>query len=212
MSRTEVQQAVGEAELEARAAELRAQIAAPKPETPEQELARVERQIAEQRDAQGKAAAQERITNILRIAGSKRAQMDDETTRIKEKGEYHRITVLNATWVGYRDLEIELAALCNRFGLPVPELPPVLPPFLRNITLPVLADHISRRPEVEYDEDGLRERRSYTECVGSPGYKIIQAAGLVPWPELTAGQRQALVARQQARERAAKVSLPAGSI
>jgi len=183
-----------------------------KPETPEQELARVERQIAAQRDAQGKAAAQERITNILRIAGSKRAQMDDETTRIKEKARVQPHLRAECHVGRVSRSGIELAALCNRFELPVPELPQVLPPFLRNITLPVLADHISRRPEVESTRTVSVSGAVTPSVWGRRVTRSSRRRVWYRWPELTAGQRQALVARQQARERAAKVSLPAGSI
>lgn len=202
----EVVQAVGEApDLQARAEQLRAQIAAPKPETPEQELARIERQLSAQQEEKAKAQAHERVIAIKRVMGSKRAQLDDEEKKIKA-GEYQRIPALNACYADYRALEVELAALCDRFALPMPELPLVLRPARRDIVLPVLTDYITVPPVTEDCEHGMRHRRNYTECAGSPGYEIITASGLVPWPALTARQQEILAEREQARVRARQQS------
>jgi len=216
----EVAEAVGhEGEtLEQRAARLRQVIATPKPETPEQELARVERQLGEQREAKAKAQAQERVIAIKRAMGSKRTQLDDETKRIKAEADdkelrivageyqYQRIPVLNACYADYRALEVELAALCDRFGLSVPELPVVLPPAQRDIVLPVLGDRIRVFPVTEDCEHGMRHRRNYSECTGSPGYEIITVAGLVPWPVLNARQQEILAEREEAQVRARQLS------
>src|SRR2546430_1845939 len=52
-------------------------------------------------------------------------------------------------------------------------------------------------PKTERCEHGLRERRTYGEVAGSPGYSIILQAGLKPWPALTARQEEILAERER---------------
>ena len=66
-----------------------------------------------------------------------------------------------------------------------------LPPFWR---LRVL------RPSFEDCEHNLRQRRDYTEIAGTPGYAVIQTAGLKPWRELTEREREVLEDRENERK------------
>ncbi len=51
----------------------------------------------------------------------------------------------------------------------------------------------------EHDEHRLRSRRSYAEVANTPGGKLIKTAGLKPWPELNAKQRE--IVESHARQR-----------
>ena len=186
--------------LEARAAELRAVLDAPsEKESAAAELAEIERQIAEQKDAAGRTEAAKRMVGIARAYGSLAAQVDDDERRVRDAlaTAAARIEELNARFAKLAHLRAEAAALVDRFGVEGPTLPPVIVPVRRgmDLALPRLAEFAHVRASVEKDETGLRTRRDYSEIADSPGYALIHQVGLKPWPPLTK-QQQAILAER----------------
>ncbi len=98
--------------------------------------------------------------------------------------------------------------MADRFGLPRPQLPSVHAPALHAAVKEALGiiasvgfvDHGHIRSGTERDEHHFRTRRTYAEVAGSPGYDIIEAAGLQPWPPLTAAQEAILDSRKREGE------------
>jgi len=214
MSRSkEVETAVGEAPtLEQLAAGLRQIVAEPtEQERAAAELAAVERQIAEQREQDGKAAAKKRIDGISRAAGSVAASLDSDVERLVQLLTQTGAAIerLNDRYAQFVTLTVEGAALVDRFGVAGPKLPVVVAPARRAVSFdaipPLAASHRPREPERETDDTGLRQRRSYAEVAGTEGFKIIVAAGLKPFPELTDRQRE-LIAERAAERRPVVVS------
>lgn len=187
----------------ARAEELRRIVSQPsEKELAVAELAKIERELAEAREASAKAAAKDRLIGIRRAVGSVIASIDADEKRVREKAAElaEAIKKLNDRAGQVAALKAEADALCDRFALASVELPTVVPPLRRDIDLlPVrLADH----PAVifgvtESCEHQMRSRRTYVEVEGSDGYAIIQAAGLIPFPELTPRQRGIVAERQR---------------
>ena len=222
MTSREVQDAVGEAPartkgndatstkqsgLQQRAAELRGIVEKPsEKELAAAELANVERQIADAREAEATQAAENRLLGLRRAVGSVAASMDGDEKRVREKiAELaEAVTRLNDRHGQVSHLKAEAAALCDRFGLASPTFPKVVPPALRGLDVTPsvgLAGIAQVRVKVERCEHGLRERRNYEEVRGTEGYQIIESAGLTPFPDLTQGQRRVIEAR--GREHAA---------
>ncbi len=133
-------------------------------------------------------AARDRLIGVKRAWGSLNAQLREKWAR-GNKGDFD----------GCMDIARKLAvlrgeadALCDRFGLPTPDL-------LLGVNDGALG-LAARSPwrEVERDETGLLERRSYAEVRGTETDALIILAGPRPWPELTHRQRE-WVARQAER-------------
>lgn len=215
MSSPEVDDAVGEAParsakvkdneqstLEQRAAELRRVVE--QPTEAAAELAAVERQIAETREANAKEAAQARLLGIRRAYGSVTSSLDADEKRVRQKidelGE--AITRMNDRYSQVAQLRAEAMALSDRFALPTPALPNVIPPARRGlVTGPVgFLDHADNLRPVEECEHRLRTRRSYGEVRDTEGYGIIEAAGLKPFPPLTQVQQRIIDERAREQE------------
>jgi len=180
-----------QAELESRAAQLRAQVNAPSErERAAAELQQIEQQLAEQREAVGRAAGQDRLLGISRADGSLASELPDDERRIQQLREAldAAITRLNDRVAKRALLRAEATALRDRFGL--------AGPALRG-----LGDVRPLRPQIEQDAHGMRERRTYEEIRGTAAFEIIMAAGLKPWPPLTEKQQAIVAARTAARER-----------
>jgi len=209
----EVNEAVGTApdydELTRRATQLRAVVAQPSDkERAAQELATIEQQLATRREDEGRAAAQARLTGIRRGVGSLLNEYGENRRAVEAAIAAVRqsIVKLNARAAAITGLHDEAAALADRFGLPLPALARLLEPEAEiDRTLPAFWQH-RQIPHVaiEQDEHHLRERRTYQEVDGSEGYRIIEAAGLKPWPELTEEQRALLAERAADRKQAAR--------
>jgi len=219
MAPSEVNQVVGESqnydELEREAKQLRQIVAAPsEKELAAEKLARIERQLGRRREDEGIAAAKARIVGVRRACGSllneygkRRDAVQAAVAALAE-----HILSLNACAGQIRGLHREAAAIADRFGLPAPALQqPKEPEVEIALTLPPLWFHRPTPPPlIELDDTGLqRERRSYCEVEGSEGYRIIQSAGLKPWPELTPAQRETLAEREEdlRRERTEQAEL-----
>lgn len=202
--------------LEQRAAELRETIARP---TPQQEaaaeLAALERQLAEQREATAVAAAERRLLGITRADRGLTAAVDAGEARLAEAAAHyvHAVELLNEHYAKLERLRAEADALRDRFpGLAAPALPRVIAPeqrpacveAARAVAAVSFAEYRGRRVKVEKCEHGVRERRSYREIEGTPAFEIIQAAGLPPWPPLTAAQQQILAQRERDRVEGAR--------
>jgi hypothetical protein len=154
-------------------------------------------------EATGQREAQARLLAIKRAYGSTVASYQDDEARVRQAvaALKEAITTLNSRARKLEVLRAEAAGLADRFSLTVPTLTMVseperdvdlsLPPFWR---LRVL------RPSFEDCEHNLRQRRDYTEIAGTPGYAVIQTAGLKPWRELTEREREVLEDREQERK------------
>jgi hypothetical protein len=203
----EVEAAVGrEGErLETRAQRLRAQLGGSQPETPEQELARLDAQIAASREAALVSEVKQRLVGIQRAAGSLASALEQDDARgLAAAQEYRRaLETLDARFMKIQLLRLEAAALGDRFGLPAPDLPVVTMPGVREAVeeaAKIVAEAPQRRTAyeptaTEQCEFGLRSRRTFAEIAGTPGYDLIQQIGLVPWPALTERQRQIIADR-----------------
>lgn len=193
-----------EVSLEQRAAELRRIVEEPSAkERAAAELAEVERELLAVREERAREVAQERLVGVRRAFGSVASSLEADEKRVREavSALTDAITKINHRYHQLMLLKAEAAALGDRFGITAPALPNVMPPAFRGIdTSPsvVLAGHSHSRPKAERCEHDLRERRSYTEIKGTEGYRIIETAGLKPWPELT--ERQQHVVEQRRRE------------
>jgi len=197
-SSREVQEAAGlEGEtLEAKAERLRATVA--DQQAPAMELTQVEQQIAERDAAQFKAHAQERLLGIVRAAGSLNAALEQDEVRVLQTQEAANKakTMLNERCDKLAALRREARALADRFGLEAPAIEAPVP-----ATLPVLRElegvdlhgtlYAGEMIREMCTRDGVElHRRTYEEIAGSPGYEIVQAAGLKPWPVPTPEQRR----------------------
>ena len=117
---------------------------------------------------------------------------------------------VHQTFGALAKLRAERGALLDRFaGVTAANLPPrpiVAPARHEGVGLAVetvainFADHAHTAMAREKDEHMLRSRRSYKEASGTPGYAIIEVAGLVPWPELTTAQESVLAGRRRDAE------------
>jgi hypothetical protein len=209
MASREVEDAVGEApprtKLEQEAAALRRIVSEPsEKEKAAARLAEIERQIATQTEDEGRQAARERIVDINRAVGS----LADlyQTKDAKKVVEAFRaaaaaLEIFVARWRQVERFGAESAALADRFGVDAANIPMLVPPgrleevlrayrALTDIDTPDVAS-LDYTP-FESDEYGLRKRRTYGEIVGTPGYEVIQRAGLKPFRQLTPGEQRAV--------------------
>lgn len=166
-------------------------------------IARLEEQLSEAREAQCRKDADARLLGIRRAYGSVATSIDGDEKRVREKVAELTDSVrrLNERYTHAMTLSAEAAALCDRFGLAMPALPPIVAPAQRDLDCTPevgLLRSAQHRPVVEHCEHGVRERRTYEEVCGTEGYRIIEAAGRAPWPALTE-QQQRFVA-ERARE------------
>jgi hypothetical protein len=187
--------------LEKEAAKLRTQLAKPsEKELAQAELARLETEIAARREADGKAEAEQRQVGISRAFGSLAAELEDDEQRVRETAQQYSkaLVTMNLRYQKLMGLRAEANALSHRFGIPGPDLAPVVVPALRGLVfdLPAPVEHAHVRQHVEKDEFG-RTRRDYREIEGTPGYSIIQEVGLVARPPLTERQQAAAAAKRR---------------
>jgi hypothetical protein len=186
MSSKEVEAAVGEGEdLEARAAELRQQVATVT--EPAEELARVERRIAERDAAALTAEAKRRLLGIQRALGSLAAasEMDDTRVLAAARQYVRAMEQLNARFDKCLLLRHEAAALAEAFQLPLPELPAILRPAARPLVdeARVLVAHISltehghipeqREHDVATQQYGARTFQELDTAVTAEGYRLL---------------------------------------
>lgn len=82
-----------------------------------------------------------------------------------------------------------------RFSIPPVKLESVAEPPA--IEVPTPWQHRVARPSFEQCEHNLRERRDYAELGGTPGYAIIQVAGLKAFRPLTEREREVLEDRTE---------------
>lgn len=233
MTSREVQDAVGEASarspkgtnnteqsaLEHRAAELRRVVEEPSgKEKAVAELAIIERQIAEAREATGTQAAAARLLSIRRAYGSVASSIEADEARVREKMAEvaDAIARLNDRYSQVVQLRAEAMALSDRFDLPKPTLPDVMAPARRELAVTLtllpnqLLDHADRHQPAEECEHRMRTRRTYAEAAGTPGAEIIASAGLKGFPALSERQSEIIAARgrEKAAERRQMAGLP----
>lgn len=216
------------ADLEQQAATLRRTLARPsEKEMAEAELARVEAQLAERRDAASRTAAEARCVDISAAVQSVVAALESEEQLVVEAAQAYAAAVerVNSHYREYEQLTAERAALGDRFaGLTGAKLPTATPPDQRDacsaaarMVREVSFERLRRPwPKTELCEHVMRERRTYGEVAGSPGHAIILQAGLKLWPELTARQREILAERDrdtaEARRAAAQFAAEAAIV
>jgi hypothetical protein len=204
MSSKEVETAVGEAEdLDQRAAELRQQVTTVN--APAAELARVEARIKERDAARREAALQtevkQRLLGIQRAVGGLTSNLEQDDVRVLLAARAYAaaLQMLDERFLTLQRYRLEAAALAHRFALPMPDLQSIVLPGRRAAVneaatiaraAPIRDTGAVVIPPEETCEFTLRTRRSYEECAGTPGFALIQKAGLVPFPELTAAQQQ----------------------
>jgi len=204
----------------ARIAALDKIIAAPtEREAAEAERAALVRQEREEREADGRTRAEERLGAIAHDHDQLLARLDRDAQAVEESAAAlaARIADVNTAYAAVGDLVAEARALAHRFGLGLPALGAPVPPFRRGIALelPALADHDHRYLQpapTEQDDTGLRVRRTYAEIGGSPGFALIQAAGLRPFPELTARQRELAADHEHVAERERRAAAEARAL
>ncbi len=202
-------EAVGaEPDAAAEIAQLRAELNAPSErEVKAQRLRELEARAAAKREATGKAKAMERQKGIRRAHGALVDQLEQDERRFIAG--IHKVNELQHTFnTRYTDaiaaIEREDAALAHRFGLAPSDLAPVEAPARREAVIQAtaqlyalaLVERSSVPPAAEADENGLRQRRTYTEIAGTEGYRIIMEAGLKDFPSLTESQREFLAERE----------------
>ncbi len=203
------------AALRQRADELQRVIDAPtEKERAARELAEIEARLASEREGEARASADQRMVAIKRAYGSVIASLADDEGRIREclVQLTEAIERINARYGQAVHLKAEAAALADRFGLRAPDLVNAVSPLHRVQIAPkaVPAGPASRRPKTEHCEHRMRERRDYSEIAGSPGYEIIQRAGLKPYPPLNERQQRSVdqVARENSEARRQLAELP----
>jgi hypothetical protein len=222
MSSKEVDTAVGAApgrlnktaELERRAAELRRVVEQPSPQQlAAAELAEIERQLAEAREAEGRQQAERRALGISKAIGSVVAELEDDDERLFQAAQAFAAAAdrLNDRYGRYESLAAEDAALRDRFGIRGAKIPTVVPPnerpgvvaAVRKIEGTPYATYHAVKPAVESCEHGLRIRRTYAEIANTPSAEIIAQAGLKPFPPLTARQQDEVASAEAERKRTA---------
>ncbi len=169
-------------------------------------------QIAQDREAASRTAAAQRLAEIPAAYTALVVQYEGGIARLGDAAtQYAEASVgMHQTFGALAKLRAERGALADRFeGVAAANLPPspiVAPARHGGVGLAVetvainFADHAHLAMATEKDEHGLRSRRSYREAAGSPGYAIIQTAGLAPWPKLTTAQAAVLDGRRRDAE------------
>jgi hypothetical protein len=209
MASREVRSAVGDApekSLEERAAELRAIVEKPSAkERAEAELREVEARIAARKEDEGREAARERCVGISRAVGSVVASIegDEQNLAAAARAYVAALDRLNARYRQYEGLVAENDALVDRFGIEGAKIPSVVEPNRREGCIAAyrmveganFARSLFSSPSVERCEHGVRMRRTYGEVASTEAHRIIEAAGLKPWPELTERQRKIVEAK-----------------
>src|SRR6266571_2528126 len=185
-------EAVGaEPDAAAEIAQLRAELNAPSErEVKAQRLRELEARAAAKREATGKAKAMERQKGIRRAHGALVDQLEQDERRFIAG--IHKVNELQHTFnTRYTDaiaaIEREDAAPARREA--------VIQATAQLYAL-ALVERSSVPPAAEADENGLRQRRTYTEIAGTEGYRIIMEAGLKDFPSLTESQREFLAERE----------------
>ena len=176
----------------------------------------VRARLTADREQAAKAEAEKRMRGIARAHGSLRQELDDDDARVREAATAYKAAAdrLNQRYRSLAMLGAEAGALCDRFGVAAPMFAPVVIPAMRKVcgaaALVVdgvkFLDHAHVRTATEKCEHGLRTRRTYAEIAGTGG-GIIKAAGLKPWPELNAKQRE--IVESRVRERQAEAATAA---
>jgi hypothetical protein len=148
------------------------------------------------REAAGRKAAEDRLTGIRRAHGSTVASYQDDEKQVEQAvaALSEAIAKVNSRAKKLEALKAEASALSDRFGLPLPLLTTVSEPQLDlSASLPAPWRLRAQHPSFEADVHGLRgQRRDYLEIGGTPGYAIIQTAGLRPFRPLTEREAAAL--------------------
>ncbi len=203
----EVNEAVGATEHDAEIAQLERELNQPSErEQKAQRLAALEAERAAKRQAQHVAVAEKRRIGIARALGSIRDQLDQDEQRVVAAGEAYLAAVktINDRYEQHDKLLAEDAAIADRFGLGASDLARAPAPGVRKAVLAIydklrglwLAERTDNyKPQVEQDESGLLQRRTYREIAGTPGYEIIMQAGLPAFPPLTARQEEIVAER-----------------
>jgi hypothetical protein len=171
-------------------------------------IAVLEIEVAEATESGATQKAKSRVVAIKRAFGSVTNELDEDEKRVVEKIVELQAAIgrLNDRYSKAATLKAEAAALSDRFGLDKPELPVVIPPVRRDfvgklVTLDRgLSDHASIRQPLEQCVYKLRTRRTYAEIKQTPGFEIIQAAGLKAFPPLTERQAEIVEGRERQHE------------
>lgn len=168
-------------------------------------LPELDKEAAAEREADAVQRATKRMVAISRAHGSVANELDEDERRVAQKmGELQdAIARLNGRYTKATQLRGEAAALSDRFGLDKLVLPNLVPPCRRDFVTPLatlhrdLLDFPSPRQSIEQCEHRLRERRTYAEVAGTEAFKIIVAAGLKPFAQLTERQQDIVEGRQR---------------
>jgi len=166
-------------------------------------------QIEHTRETEGLAAAAARVDAITAESGEVAAEYEAAAQELLQRAQDY-VSAREAfidTFNKDRQLRTEAAALGHRFDLsianskplPLPARHPVHKklPFTEQYNWPAMSH---RRESTERDDTKMRERRNYSEAANTPGYEIIVAAGLLPFPPLTQRQKDSLAAAEAQRE------------
>ncbi len=153
--------------------------------------------------------AADRIVGISRARGSLVRQLDADGERcLGTAAKYqHAVETMNGRFKSIGVLDAEASALQDRFGIPIDQPTPVVPPALRegcgyaagyvNIEY---VDHGHRAPSTEEHAESGPRRRDYLEISGTPAFEIIQMVGLKDFPPISAAV-QAARSREKRQER-----------
>lgn len=206
-------------ELERKAKELREVAAKPtEKEAAAAELARVEAEIAETREREAREAAEKRRVGIVRGHPSKCDAYEADVAKLLQKAEEFAAQAekVKGRFSEVKDMEYEQAAGVHRFGLTASRLrqitAPALHPKVQEAQVMIgrafgaLPEHGHRPVAWEHDEHRLRKIRNYREIDGTDMHRIIQQAGLKPWPELTDRQREIIADRERQKAADAKTA------
>jgi hypothetical protein len=177
-------------------------------------LALVQDRVKETREQEGAKAARARCEAIVAEAQEAAAEYERAATTMLECARAYdtaRTKFLEA-FEKTKELRLEENALCHRFELarsklpviPVPARHPVLAqmPFVGDYNWP---DNAHKAEATQRCEHQMRTRRTYKECSRTEGFEIITGAGLRPFAELNARQRELLAEKERDNKREAEI-------
>lgn len=181
MSSREVVQAVGESELDAQIAELKADLSQPTPrDVKAAQLAELERRQAERARAALTAAAEKRMLGIVRATGSLADQLKQDEHRLLDAARKfaEQVVSTNTRFEKCIGLRHEAQALAEVFGLPVPDLPAIIVPASRTAVQEAFetTSRVGVRDNgfVQATTDAGQRTFEEPELAGTPGRDLIR--------------------------------------
>jgi hypothetical protein len=160
-----------------------------------------------EREAAARVEAKSRCVAIRRALGSNGAAMADYEGKVAEAARQLRDVIerMNERAWECERLRREHEALVDRFGLDGDQVMMPTSPTERelDVIMPKLVDltqvliNSTRAPITEEHEHMAWRRRTYSEVSGTEAGRIIQSAGLKPWPKLSEQQREEIEEREK---------------